>query len=68
MATNRAVKGYIFKEHPSGGGGYYLDFGEGITPDKEEAYVFTMYEVTRRAHRRMGWGGKQDGTWIVVYE
>ena len=67
MATNRAVKGYIFKEHsPVGTESYYLEFGMGITPIKEDAYVFTMSELEGVSVH--GWGGKHNGTWIVVYE
>jgi len=62
----RKVRGYIFKSKQTGR--YFLEPGKGEVHGKMFAYVYTAAEAKHHANINHGWGGKKEGTWIVVYE
>lgn len=62
---NRKVKGYIFRTQWKGR--YYAKFNQG-TVTRREAHVYTAEDARAFALECFGWGGKEEGKWIIVYE
>ncbi len=65
-AVQRKVKGYIF--YNTYYGRYYLEYGKGQVEAKEFAHVYSCEEAKQAAADTLGWGGKAEGKWIVIYE
>ncbi len=65
MSTSRKVKGYIFQHID---GRYYLAHQAGTVPHISLAHVFTIDEIKDAMNAWLGWGGKEEGKWRVVYE
>ena len=65
--VERVVKGYIFQCADTRLG-YYNQPGLGTNLDKALAQVFTAQEARKAARDCAGWGSKEEGKWLVVYE
>lgn len=65
VATNRKIKGWIFRHVTKC---YYLKFGQGYANTKEVAHVYTAREAKQQMDKTPGWGSKDTGTWVMVYE
>ena len=66
MSTSRKVKGFIF--YNTTYKVYYRGYMGGSTPIRAHAHVYSREEATQQAQHCDGWGGKDEGKWIVVYE
>ncbi len=64
--TSPKVKGFIFKV--AGDNTYYLNYQDGITVNKKDAYIYTADEILDLQLSDGGWGTKVHGKWLVVYE
>ncbi len=65
-AVQRKVRGYIF--YNTRLNEYYLKHGIGAVSNKENAYVYSMEEIKHYVNCCNGWGSKEDGKWLIVYE
>ena len=66
VAVQRKVKGYVF--YDTSLRLYYLKPHKGYVYAKECAHVYSCKEARAEAALVPGWGGKEEGKWIVVYE
>ena len=68
MSLPKKCVGFVYKMYmASDDGAYYRAIGDGQCHHKKDAYVYTLEELQVYVTSDLGWGGKVEGKWIVVW-